>query len=217
MLRGQMLIVSLAAAAGLLVLSGPSLAYPGINAGADAGYSLILPTGMVYPSAIHGAAARARIGYGFDETWGIEAGLGLSWYQPYTPYTKVEREADDKSGTTVTYYKGAPVEGLRIQDVALALSYAIDTYRLRPTLALGVSSARILETKGGQVETSHDLAIRLELAVDVAVNRIVSLGAAISLDTFLLGNSPYETRNNFLLRATFHWDVSNLGRRRKSR
>lgn len=193
----------------------PCHSHEGLNVSADAGYSLILPEGFAYPSYIHGAAARARLGYGFDDTWGVEGSLGLSWYQPYTPYNKLT--VTDKDGTSTTYEKGTPVEQLRIQDLALMATYAVDVYRVTPTLALGVSSARILETKNDLVSTAHDLAIRFEVSLDVSVVPVFSLGVQFGLDSFLLGSSPYTTRNNFLIRATFHWDVRNLGRSENTR
>ena len=177
---------------------------------AAGGYSSLVRRVASDPPSLHGANARARLSYGFNDTWGLAATGGMSWYQDHAPMISFTTENEDGEIESGTKHDVERTE-LRIRDLALSLVYALDIMRVTPFLALGIAAANTREKIGTTAVASFDVAIRFDVGFDVSLAEHFAMGIIASFDKYLTDNSEYLSSTNVLLSATFVWDVRNFG------
>ncbi len=195
----------------LLLASGTVDAFDRtLGIGAAGGYSTLIRRIASEPPSLHGANARARLRYGFNNTWGLFAAGGMSWYQDHAPMISFTTEDEDGEIVTGTKHD-VKRAGLRTRDLALSLVYALDIMRVTPFLALGVAATNTRVKIGTTAVTSLDVAIRFEVGFDVALAEHFAMGIIAGFDNFLTDNSEYLSSTNILLSATFFWDLRNFG------
>ena len=181
-----------------------------LGIGGAGGYSSLVRRVASDPPSLHGANARARLSYGFNNTWGLSAAGGMSWYQDHAPMISFTTEDEDGEIETGTKHD-VKRTGLRTRDLALSLVYALDIMRVTPFLALGVAATNTRVKIGTIAVTSFDIALRFDVGFDVSLAEHFAMGIIASFDNYLTGNSEYLSSTNVLMSATFFWDIRNFG------
>jgi hypothetical protein len=181
-----------------------------LGIGAAGGYSSLLRRIVSDPDSLHGACARARLSYGFNDTWGLSAAGGMSWYQDYAPMISFATENEDGEIVTETTHDIKRTE-LRTRDLALSLVYALDIMRVTPFLAMGVAATQTRVKMGTVAQSSFDIALRFDVGFDVSLAENFAMGIIASFDNYLTGNSEYLSATDIMLSATFLWDIRNFG------
>ncbi len=181
-----------------------------LGIGAAGGYSSLVRRVASEPPSLHGACARARLSYGFNDTWGLSAAGGMSWYQDHAPMISFTAENEDGEIVTGTKHDVERTE-LRTRDLALSLVYALDIMRVTPFLAMGVAVTDTRAKIGTIAVASFDVALRFDVGFDVSLAEHFAMGIIASFDNYLTDNSEYLSSTNILLSATFIWDIRNFG------
>ena len=184
----------------LLLASGTTDAFDRtLGIGGAGGYSSLVRRVASDPPSLHGANARARLSYGFNNTWGLFATGGMSWYQDHAPMISFTTEDEDGEIETGTKHD-IKRTGLRTRDLALSLVYALDIMRVTPFLALGVAATNTRVKIGTIAVTSFDIALRFDVGFDVSLAEHFAMGIIASFDNYLTGNSEYLSSTNVLNR-----------------
>lgn len=195
----------------LMLASGAADAFDRtLGIGAAGGYSSLLRRIVSDPDSLHGACARARLSYGFNDTWGLSAAGGMSWYQDYAPVISFTTENEDGEIVTETTHDIKRTE-LRTRDLALSLVYAVDIMRVTPFLAMGVAATQTRVKMGTVAQSNFDIALRFDVGFDVSLAENFAMGIIASFDNYLTGNSEYLSATDIMLSATFLWDIRNFG------
>jgi len=209
--RCSMLSISLAMTI-LLLASGAVDAFDRtLGIGVAGGYSSLLRRIASDPLSLHGACSRARLTYGFNDTWGLSAAGGMSWYQDHAPMISFTTEDEDGKIVTVPKHD-VERTGLRTRDLALSLVYALDIMRVTPFLAMGVAATDTRVKIGTTAFASFDVALRFEVGFDVSPAEHFAIGIIAGFDNYLTDNSEYLSSTNILLSATFVRDIGNFGK-----